>query len=183
MNSDRIIWLEKAYNQIRKDLIPEAPKKINISYGFPAIGHLRSKNRIIGEHWSGFSNGKFISLHPLLGRDAMKLLEVLVHEMIHTAYPHDGHRGNFPKVAKRVGLIGKMTSTFAGPELKECLNDLLGKLGPFPEGHGDLIRRNKQRARLIKLVCECPRIIRTSRYEMLRGPIRCQLCGKEYKSI
>ena len=183
MNSHRIIWLENAYRELRNGLIPEAPERINITFGFPAIGHMRSKNKTIGEHWSGFSNGNFISLHPLLGKDPIKLLEVLLHEMIHSAYPLDGHRGNFPKVARRVGLIGKMTSTFSSPELLKRLNGLNKELGPFPNGHGDLSRVSKQRVRLIKLVCKCPRIIRASRTEIERGPILCQICSEEYSPI
>lgn len=183
MNSTRIRWLEKAYQSLREELLPEAPEKINISFGFPSQGHLRSKYKTIGEHWSGFTDGSFISLHPLLGMDPVNMLAVLVHEMIHSAFPEDGHRGKFPKTAKRVGLVGKMTATVPGHDLLQRLNSLNIELGPFPPGSGDLVKTRKQSTRLIKLVCQCSRILRASRDEIKRGPVICSLCNGHYQPL
>lgn len=183
MNSKRIRWLEQAYHRLRKDILPEAPPKVNIAFGFPSGGHLRLKNKTIGEHWSGFTDGSFISLHPTLGKDPVNMLAVLIHEMIHAAYPNDGHRGRFPKTAKRVGLVGKMTATVAGHALLSRLNDLSKKLGSFPPGSGDLVKTRKQTTRLIKLICSCGRILRASREEISRSHIICELCSKAYEPI
>lgn len=81
--------------------ITRSSKKINISFGFPSQGHMKSKNKTVGEHWSGFTEGSFISLHPLLGKDTVNMMAVLLHEMIHATSPNGWYRSRFSKTAKK----------------------------------------------------------------------------------
>jgi len=172
-NSDRIKWLEDAYQLLRSELLPEAPERITIVFGFPSKGCRPSKNQRIGEYAHQFMQGYpeypvnsgLISLHPTIFNDPTRVLDVLLHEMVHAATPGDGHRGGFPKLARRVGLTGKMTATVAGPQLKKKLDHFISDvLPPMPPGYGDLApKRKKQTTRMLKYVCtECGQIIRAA---------------------
>ena len=169
MNSERVRWLEQAYALLQEELIPEAPERITITFGFPSKGARPSRNQRIGEYAHILKDCEagpgLLTLHPTLFDDPARVLDVLLHEMIHAARPTDGHRGQFPKLAKRVGLTGKMTATVAGTELKAKLEGYLkDRLPPMPNGHGDLSAdRKKQGTRLRKYVCpSCGQIIRAA---------------------
>jgi len=172
-NSERIAWLEQAYKVLRREFLPEAPERITIAFGFPSTGARKSKNRRLGEYADRFMQGYpdypvnsgLISLHPTIFNDPSRVLDVLLHEMIHAATPGEGHRGMFRTLAKRVGLAGRMTATVAGPQLKQRLEKLLADdLPPMPPGYGDLApERKKQATRMRKYVCpECGQIIRAA---------------------
>jgi hypothetical protein len=169
LSSERIAWLEKAYALLRSELLPEAPERVTISYGFPSKGARPSRNQRIGEYAHFLKDCDagpgLLTLHPTIFDNPSRVLDVLLHEMIHAARPDDGHRKDFPRLAKRVGLAGKMTATIAGPELRERLNAMLAdKLPPMPKGHGDLnADRKKQSTRLRKYACPvCGQIIRAA---------------------
>jgi hypothetical protein len=134
-----------------------------VSCGFPGGGSARKR---IGECWSSSlsHDGRIeMFISPVLG-DAISVDHVLLHEMIHAADGvKSGHRGPFAKMAKALGLVGKMTSTTPGPALRERLNSLTEKLGPYPHSALSLSGRKKQATRLVKCTCpECGYIIRTT---------------------
>jgi len=169
MNSRRVAWLEKAYRLLREELLPEAPERVTITFGFPSKGARPSRNQRIGEYAHFLKDCEagpgLLTLHPTVFDKPARVLDVLLHEMIHAARPMDGHRGQFPKLAKRVGLVGKMTATVAGPELKAKLETWLrDRLPLMPNGHGDLSAdRKRQSTRLRKYVCpSCGQIIRAA---------------------
>jgi hypothetical protein len=169
LSSERIAWLEKAYALLRSELLPEAPERVTISFGFPSKGARPSRNQRIGEYANFLQDCDagpgLLTLHPTIFQDPSRVLDVLLHEMIHAARPNDGHRKDFPRLAKRVGLTGKMTATVAGPELRERLSAMLAdKLPPMPKGHGDLnADRKKQSTRLRKWICPaCGQIVRAA---------------------
>ena len=69
-----------------------------------------------------------------------------------------GHRGNFARIAKAIGLTGKMTATVAGEDLKVRLSEISDGLGLFP--HGALVNPGdgadgpkKQGTRMLKVEC------------------------------
>ena len=174
-------WLELAYQLIRRDLLPEAPHKCNVTLGFPGIG---SKNKTIGSSWNGFSDGGFISIHPKLGNDKNRILDVLAHEMIHVIHPLDGHRKRFRELAVRIGLEGKMTATVAGEAFKQWIDKIMPELPPWPDGSGELKSISgpkKQGTRLIKLECACGRIIRATQKTIDEGEIACMKCNDVFK--
>ena len=188
-NSERIAWLEQAYALLRQQLLPEAPDRITIVFGFPSKGSRPSKNRRIGEFAHQFmkgipdlpENSGLISLHPTIFNNPSHVLDVLLHEMIHAACPDDGHRGGFPSLAKRCGLTGKMTATVAGPELQEKLEGYLKDcLPPMPPGYGDLNpNRKKQSTRMRKYICpSCCQIIRAAKDDL---QIQCIDCDELYE--
>ncbi len=168
---NREAWLSECLNKLRPAFIEvgfELPEKIRASCSWPSKSGLAQKKRRIGEAWSAKNSGDnsfevFIS--PVL-KDPIEVAAVLVHELTHCAVGlEDGHKGNFPKCAKRMGLEGKMTATTAGEELRKKLEMLAAEVGPYP--HAELKHSNappKQSTRMLKVVCEdCGCVVRMTR--------------------
>lgn len=155
-----ITTLRPAYNRIKLPL----PDIIHVSVGFPSVRALSSNNRRIGECWMpqmSQDGNPHIFISPLI-TSGIKVLDILVHELIHAGGIAD-HKFNFRRYATELGLVGKMTSTEAGPELLECLNVVLADLGPYPHsGIEPNIRPiKKQTTRQLKAECvDCDAIIR-----------------------
>ena len=94
----------------------------------------------------------------------MRVLDVLAHEKIHDAVGHEfGHKGPFRKVAKEIGLEGKMTATVAGQKFIDMASPIITMLGEYP--HDELVApdRKKQTTRMLKFECDtCGLVYRTS---------------------
>jgi predicted peroxiredoxin len=90
-----------------------------------------------------------------------------------------GHKAPFARIAKRVGLEGKMTATHAGKTLAQRLNALAAEIGPYPHASLDMSQVKKQGTRLIKLVCaDCGYTVRTTAKWIEIGLPTCA-CGEE----
>jgi hypothetical protein len=125
-----------------------------------------------------------VFINPII-EDSVRALDILVHEMIHVAYPTSGHKGDFKKAALKVGLTGKMTATVAGPELKVWLEKITQEnLGVYPHAQIMLSSRKKQTTRLIKQVCnDCGYVVRSAKTWIdCAGPVICP-CNNEVMSI
>jgi hypothetical protein len=164
-------YLLEAVEQLRPDFIrvgAELPKRIRASCGWPSKGALAAKKKRVGECWSATCSGDetfelFIS--PAL-KDSIDVMAVLVHEACHAAVGVEAKHGSaFKKVAKALGLEGKMTETNAGDALKERLNTIVDIIGNYP--HAELKHSNapkKQTTRLLKVACtSCECVVRMSR--------------------
>jgi hypothetical protein len=143
------------------------PAKTRVSVGWP--GGRGKKNTTIGQCWpatlsSDSSVEIFIS--PVLD-DPSRVMDVLLHEAIHAADGNaSGHKGAFRRAALAVGLVGKMTATEAGPELKPVLAAFVEQLGPYPHAKLDLNHKDRKRqtTRMIKCSCsDCGYTVRTTR--------------------
>lgn len=172
-------WLNAVLHGTVKTLLNEAgtdvPADCRVSVGFPGGGSARKR---IGECWPRARSADKVNeifLSPVL-RDPMQILETLVHEAIHASDDcASGHKGHFARVARRVGLEGKLTATYAGPVLKGRLQAVLDAMPPLPHGALMLGGIKKQTTRLIKHECEaCGAIWRmTSKY----AAVLCPCCG------
>jgi len=160
--STREEWLVAAIEALGKTVFADAGVElppVRVSVGWP--GGRGKKDNVIGQCWpTGLAADKkaqlFIS--PVLN-DGARVLDVLAHELVHAADDcKNGHKAPFAKIAKAIGLTGKMTATVASPELVEKLNALVLELGIYP--HAELARSGgshepkKQGTRMIK--AECP---------------------------
>lgn len=148
---------------------------VRVSVGWPSVRGLSNKQKRIGECWdkSCAKDGKAqVFISPILDDNpaaAQGVVDVLVHEVVHAVVGNEcGHKGAFKKCALAVGLDGKMTATFAGPELAKLIEKWVAKLGKFP--HAPLIpaqmkkQKKKQSTRMIKCECEtCGYTVRTTR--------------------
>src|SRR5690606_40933556 len=83
-------WLQRATLELRDRFTAAEfplPEKLHLSVGFPAKGGLGARKRVVGQCWPGTVSADgvhHIFISPLLG-DAVEVLAVLVHELVHAA--------------------------------------------------------------------------------------------------
>ena len=163
-------YLNLAADYLYADLIlPETNAtrpKLRISRGWPKGTRSSAKGRVLGachprSHSSDQHNEIFIS--PAID-DTIQALETLAHELLHASDDCvSGHRGAFKRWATQIGLVGKMTATSAGPELREFLQDFVNENGPMPAHKLDDTQRPKQGTRMLLVSCmDCEFKFRTT---------------------
>lgn len=164
--SNREAWLSRAIEDLRPLLLEHnltLPSIIRVSVGFP-----RGARSRIGECWP-VTRDKVpqIFISPVLDTPT-RVLDVLLHELLHAALPEAGHNRTFAKAAKALGLEGKPTATVAGSDLQTRLEALATTLGPFD--HSALTPSSgrsgsKQKTYMLKLMPEgcCDYVVRTTR--------------------
>jgi SprT-like family len=149
------------------------PTKLRVSIGWPK----RSAScGAIGECWSDAASSDqhyelFIS--PEL-TDGNRIIDVLCHELTHATVGMDaGHGKRFKQCALKVGLVGPMRATTAGPDLNEWSIKLIRMIGAYPAGF--ITDRPKQGTRLARCECEaCGYLARVTRKWLdLAGPPVC----------
>lgn len=155
---------------------------IHVSVGWP--GGRGKKNAVIGQCWKRSQSADDINhlfISPVLG-DAARVIDVLMHELVHAVDDcESGHRGAFARIAKSVGLEGKMTATTASPALAAKLQAIVGELGEYPHAvlagqGGGADSPKKQGTRMIKLEdvdCGCGYSVRTTQKWIDEGMPHC----------
>lgn len=184
--STREGWLQAAIDAFRSVAEEVAghdvPERLYVSVGFPT-GTRKGANRAIGQcHYTTKDGNSTLFVSPELG-DPVRILDVLLHEVIHASLPvGTGHRGAFVAAMKAWGLGGKPTATIAerGSLLHDALTALARELGEYP--HSTLTAAaaagRKQSTRMKKMECaSCGYIARTTRRWLdAYGPTLCP-CG------
>jgi hypothetical protein len=184
-------WLENAVLALRPlfdEHDVELPQ-VRVSVGWPSSRATSTSNRTIGECWKRGAASDGVSqifISPTL-HDAVDVLGVLIHELIH-AWDNgaSGHKGNVKKregfrwLATAVGLEGKMTATTIGYDLGNKLVPMSDALGQYPHSALRVAGNVKtQSTRMLKL--ECPSdgyIVRTTQKWLDVGVPTCP-CGTE----
>ena len=182
--STREEWLNAAAKAIRIlfDEIGAAEyPRFRVSCGFPKGGR-----KAIGQAWSAKASGDataevFISpkLEQLAEVGKAGVLDVLLHEMIHVIDRNEnGHKGPFRKMAKALGLEGKMTETVPSEALVNRLLELTSQLGTYPHAQLSSLTIAKQTTRMLRIQCPaCGFICRTTQKWLDEvGPPTCG-CG------
>lgn len=132
------------------------PAKVRVSIGFTSNG---AKGRAIGECWSdaASADGSF-EIFIVPGQDdAERIADILTHELAHAAVGlAAGHGPKFGKAARALGLVGKLTSTTAGPEWFQWALPILKRLGALPHAKlaGVSSGPKKQGTRMLKATCD-----------------------------
>jgi hypothetical protein len=173
------------------EAIDQTVPAVRVSVGWP--GGNGRKNAVIGQCWATAASADNVAqlfISPVLD-DAVRVLDVLAHEMIHAIDDcQSGHKGNFAKIAKALGLTGKMTATVAGDELKERLEAIAFDLGLYP--HAALANPGagadgpkKQTTRMMK--AECPegsgyKVRLTRQWIAEYGAPICPHCGEQMEA-
>lgn len=112
----------------------QPPEKLAVAVGWPHGGR-----RAIGQCWSRTSTDDgtvHVFVSPVLGESVLLVLAVLLHELVHAAVGTEcGHKGEFKRVARSLGYLGRLTTCSEG-QLSEALKEGLGvvaiELGPMP---------------------------------------------------
>lgn len=158
-------WLELAVLKLRP-IFAEAGAdlpNVRVSVGWPSRGGVGGKRKVIGQCWKSIVATDKVSqlfISPVLGEDPVQMLGVLVHELVHAWDDcESGHKGAFGKMARKLGLEGKLTATTVNLEsdLGRQLAGVLDELGDYPHAALNPLEMEKQRpkqsTRMIKIVC------------------------------
>lgn len=183
-------FLNRAYDIIRRDILPDAPPRedVVLTYGFPSRGARARTRMTLGEchydaetHESGIEGYKAaIFIHPRQWGASEDVMHVLVHEMIHAAAPGAGHKGEFVKLAKAVGLEGKPTATVAGDKLLKQLAGMQNEIGEFPAARLAPVAYEKKGSRLRLWECKCGVKVRVARDDF---NATCDDCNTKFEFI
>jgi hypothetical protein len=138
------------------------------------IGTMEPRKTVIGRAWPAQhdTHQMFVSVGLT---DSVQVLGVALHEMIHIAVGCDqGHRGMFAKVARGVGLKGKLTATTVeeGTDLHAALADIVDELGDFPNKALVPIKKAAAGSKWIRLEST-----NDSRYTVVISPKSLEACG------
>jgi hypothetical protein len=155
------------------------------SCGWPSVSGLANKSRRIGECWT-FEASKDkhyeIFISPVLD-NPIEVLAVLAHEIVHACVGIEHkHRGPFAKLARAIGLEGKLTSTYAGQELRLKLQTISSLIGVYPHAklEGATNGRKKEGTRMLKIVCPADGYtVRTTKKWLDQLGVPSCPCGKE----
>lgn len=188
MHTTREDWLLAATGELRPVFEVHGlslPAKIRLACGFTSAGR---RGRVIGECWSSSASvdaATEILIAPTLD-DASRVLDVLVHELIHAAGVK-GHGKAFGAAAAALGLVPapKWTSTAAGPDWQSLYGPILDSLGPYPHGRLQIAQEKpKQGTRQLKAVCDagCGYTIRLTAKWASIGMPGCH-CGGTFKLV
>ncbi len=180
MEKTREGWLMEATEIFRSWFDEHAkplPEQVRVSVGFPKG---KRKTTIgICHHPDAAADGipqMFIS--PAIA-DPIQVLATLLHELIHAADRNEnGHRAEFGRVARALGLEGKLTATVPGDDLTLRLKDVLGKIGDYPHSALATRPRGSVGSRMLKATCSCGYTIRLTRKWADIGLPTC-VCGEE----
>lgn len=202
----RETWLHNAIEILRPRFTEVGlplPEKIHVSVGFGGAARQENKN-ILAVCWARAASEdgvNHIFVSPVLN-DTARILDVLVHELIHAADDcNSGHKGKFAEAATRLGLTGKMTATVASVELAAeflLISETLGEYahGRFTAFDGPEARPavpgedpaekpkvssgpSKQGTRMLKVVCsETGYTVRTTAKWLELGTPKCPCCDR-----
>ena len=152
---DRESWLKRVVEIVEQDILNEhqasMPEKWEISCGFAgnakAIGVAFSNTACKdGETYQIF-------ISPILGNnDKVNLMQTILHEMLHcVATIEVGHKGEFKRLARAIGLEGRLTHTYVSDTnpLAELLLKCYNKVGvEYP--HKEIIPEVKEKKERVK---------------------------------
>ena len=183
-------WLNAAADKINTVVFaPHDVKAVDfrVSVGVPS-GSRGAKNSAIGQCWNPSTSAGNITemfISPVLasagseGDDNNGVLETLGHEMVHAIVGTEcGHKGPFTRLAGKIGLVGKMTATQAGPELAAQLSVISEELGTYPHEELNPPVNVKKGSRLIKVSCpECDNVARQAKTPFLTYGLICGACN------
>jgi hypothetical protein len=182
---DLIMPLVESWNRKSANANLERPN-FRISVGFPK--HSRGGKAVaVCFATEASSDGvNEIFINPEIDKPA-KVMEAMIHELIHACDNLvSGHQHWFAFAARKVGLEGKLTATFAGSKLHSTLVEYEELLGEFPHHKMVMDRTHKKdQTRQLKVECrnsDCSFLFRTSLKQMAKlghsGDSTCPACQR-----
>lgn len=156
---DREAWLTEAAGLILDERIaPHADtpvgRQFRISIGFPS----GKPSKIAAQCWRAAASADGVNeifVSPTVD-NSIEILGSLAHELVH--YVDDcesGHKHHFARVARAIGLEGKLTATHPGAKLTDYLQSIVNLLGPIPHAKLTYSKsgRKTQGTRMLKVEC------------------------------
>ena len=138
------------------------PKEVRVSCSLLSAG-MNHGNAIAHVHLKHATGNNFheIRMGAHLGgrktrESSARVADILLHEMVHTMFPYDGHKAGFRWVCEAIGLQSPMTATTASPALKERIeHEVVKVLGKYPHKGVHLVPRGKRGKGSRSIKCEC----------------------------
>lgn len=194
---ERETWLAAAATLLQHEAFPAAgiepaqwnERRYRVGCGFP-IGYRGTKSAsaartgvVLGQAFDPAvsADGTYeVFINPLID-EPRAVIGVLAHELAHVwAGIQCGHRGEFARIARAIGLDGPLTATVPGPTLSSKIAEIANTLGNYPHASIDPSLRKKQGTRLLKLQCSgCNWVARVSALQGRRigSHSHCPVCG------
>jgi len=166
---------------------------VRVSVGWP--GGRGNKGNVIGQCWHPSASTDKIGqvfISPSLA-DPARILDVLTHELVHAvnhAQGATGHGADFGKIARSLGLTGKMTATVASEDLAATLSLAADALGSYPHAalSGSVNGADgpkTQGTRMLKVVCKSTdyTIRMTRKWLDEYGTPKCPCCDQSMTEV
>lgn len=183
----REAWLTAAVEALTPliEAVDAAVPPVRVSVGFP--GGRGRKNAVIGQCWAAEAATDKVAqvfISPTIV-EPVQVLATLLHELIHAADANkSGHRGQFARIARAVGLQAPMTATTPSEALSATLRAVADGLGMFPHAAlrtGVSGAHKPQGTRMLKIECAwCGYVLRTTRKWLDEGLPTCH-CGGPFE--
>jgi hypothetical protein len=171
----REVWLAQVAEKVVRPWFDELglrlPPRIRFGVGWP---HGGSNTNTVAECYVPHVSGDGAT-EIIIGTnysDPVRIVDAVVHELLHASLGHKaGHGPEFARFAQALGLIGKPTSTVAGPELTDIIHTVVERFGAYPHasinlggaykggapgepgGPRSFHEKPKQSTRMVKCVC------------------------------
>lgn len=160
LHANREAWLQAAITALTPlfdDIEDATVPALRISIGWPRRGKPTTRGQCFSSGLAADDVSQ-IFISPWV-EEPVVILGVVLHEMIHGVDDcKSGHKGNFSRIAKALGLQPKWTSANPGLELLAKLVKIEEQLGEWP--HAVLMAPGraadepaKQGTRMLKVVC------------------------------
>lgn len=170
--SERETWLTEGADQILSDIFKNEADNIpkyRVACGYPPR-HRGGKVMGVCINASISNDQTFeVFINPSI-EDGFEALDWLTHELVHVVDKNEsGHKGNFVRIARKIGLEGKPTQCRAGYKLSEELKSISDRLGKYPHGSIGIDFSKKQSTRMLKVYCtdeSCGFHFRTSSFQI-----------------
>ena len=157
--TDKAVNLFKQHNWN----LDEFRDKVKVSCGFPKGVRGSRNGKVIGVHYSTSvsENGYHeIFINPEIS-ESINVIDTLLHELCHAIQREKygnyvrAHGREFGKIARSIGLEGKLSATTAGDNLKYIIQSWIKEIGEYPHAkmNMDYSTIKKQSTRLLKAIC------------------------------
>jgi hypothetical protein len=157
--TDKAVKLFKQHNWN----LDEFRDKVKVSCGFPKGVRGSRNGKVIGVHYSTSvsENGYHeIFINPEISK-SIRVIDVLLHELCHAIQRETygnyvrTHGKEFGKIARSIGLEGKLSATVASKELEYIIQQWIKEIGEYPHAKMNMNYSNqkKQTTRMLKAMC------------------------------
>lgn len=152
----REAWLEAAVKALTKSVFAEHDvPTVRVSVGWP--GGRGKKTGVMGQCFATRTTDDKVAqifVSPAYA-DAYQVVETVAHEIVHAIDDcKSGHKKDFVKIAKSIGFLAPWKETPANDELKEKIQAIVDKLGPYP--HAAIRPEDRpvvQKTYMLKVLC------------------------------
>jgi len=181
-------WLLAAIDEVRaifNAVRHPLSERIRVTCGFPSTA---SRSGAVGQCFASAASADQhyeVMVSPVLD-DPREVMQVLIHELVHTLPGCMNHGITFQAAAMSLGLAPGASkgwkATIHSPAFDGMYAQIISGLGAYPHAHLKLGQTKKQSTRLLKAVCPCcGYTIRVTKVWADKGLPTCSLDGSQLR--